>query len=538
MSEVARRPWEDSYPPGVSWRAPVVVGTLTALLDGAAKAFGTETALEWESGSVSYGELRRRVDRFAAGLLARGLRPGEPVALFLPNSVWHPVAFFGVLRAGGRVVHLTPLDPPRALMRKLADSGARTVVTTAPLTAVAAQLDGVSLVVGDGPVPQGAVAAEAMMADSPGAWPDVEPSDVAVIQYTGGTTGLPKGALLTHANLSAAVAIYDAWFDGQGKGANPGDRVICVLPLFHIYALTCVMLRGLRRGAHIILRARFDAASVLDDIETRRVTHFNGVPTMWIALLNQPDIGRRDLSSLRSVSSGGAGLPHEVREEFARLTGHRLSGGWGMTETSPAGTHIAAGHEPGPGEIGLPLPGIDMDVVALDDPHRVLEPGQVGEVRIRGPNVTRGYWNRPEEDEAAFVDGWFLTGDVGFMAPDGVFTLVDRKKDMIISGGFNVYPRAIEDALHEHPDVREAAVIGVPDPYRGQSARAYVVLREGAPVLTLDAVRAFLADKLGRHEMPAQVEIRPSLPYTPVGKLNKRALLDEWTETNVKVPAP
>ena len=534
----AARPWDAMYPPGVSWRTPIATSTIPAQLDAAAAAHGDKTALEQNGVAVTYAELKRRVDRFAAGLLTRGLRRGEAVALFLPNSVHHPVAFYGVLRAGGRVVHLTPLDPPRSLSRKLADSGARIVVTTAPLTDVAAGLDGIDLLVGDGPVPPGATSCAAVDTDPPDTWPALAPGDVAVVQYTGGTTGVPKGALLTHANLTAAVSIYDAWFDGQGRGAGPGDRVICVLPLFHIYALTCILLRGLARGCEILLRTRFDPGAVLDDIERRQVTHFNGVPTMWIALLARPDIAGRDLSSLRAVSSGGASLPHEVREQFTRITGHKLSGGWGMTETSPAGTHIPAGHEPGPGEIGVPLPGIDMDVVALDDPRRVLAAGSVGEVRIRGPNVTAGYWNRPEENAAAFVGGWFLTGDVGFMAPDGVFTLVDRKKDMIISGGFNVYPRAIEDAMHEHPDVVEAAVIGVPDAYRGQAARAYAVLRPDAPVLTLDALRGFLADKLGRHEMPAQLETRPSLPHTPVGKLDKRALADEWAATNVKANTP
>ena len=528
----AARPWEGSYPPGVSWRAPIATGTIPALLDRAADAYGDAPALEIGGTVVSYAELRRRVERFAAGLVARGVRPGDRVALFLPNSVWHPVAFFAALRAGASVVHLTPLDPPRALARKIADSGARILVTTAPLTATAASIPGVDLLVGDGPVPPGATPVAAIAADPPPAWPALGPADLAVIQYTGGTTGHPKGARLTHANLTAAVAIYDAWFDGQGRGAAAGDRLLCVLPLFHIYALTCILLRGLSAGAEILLRPRFDAAAVLDDIEGRRVTHFNGVPTMWIALLARPDIATRDLSSLRAVSSGGAALPYEVGEQFARLTGHRLGGGWGMTETSPAGTNLVPGAEPGPGEIGVPLPGIELQIVALDNPRRVLEPGAVGEVRVRGPNVTAGYWNRPEEDAQSFVDGWFLTGDVGAMAPNGVFTLVDRKKDMIISAGFNVYPRAIEDALHEHPDVTEAAVIGVPDPYRGQSARACIVLREGAPLLTLDLLRAFLADKLGRHEMPAQLEIRPSLPHTPVGKLDKRALVEEWAATN------
>jgi long-chain acyl-CoA synthetase len=361
-------------------------------------------------------------------------------------------------------------------------------------------------------------------------WPRPAPDDIALLQYTGGTTGLPRAAMLTHGNLTSAVAIASTWNMGHGREYRGGDRILGVLPLFHIYALTSVLLRSIDSGAEIMLRQRFNADEVLDDIEPGRCTHILGVPTMWIALVNHPDLTRRDLSSLRACFSGGAGLPHEIGLRFKQLTGLRLGGGWGMTETSPVGCNVLPDRDQEPGEIGVPLPNIEMDVVAVDDSRRVLPPGEVGELRIRGPNVTRGYWNRPDETAAAFVDGWFLTGDMGRMSEDGRFTIVDRKKDMLISGGFNVYPRVIEDAIHEHPDVREAAVIGVPDPYRGQSAKAYVTLREGAPALTLDALRAFLADKLGRHELPAALEVREALPHTPVGKLAKRELIAELEE--------
>ena len=271
------------------------------------------------------------------------------------------------------------------------------------------------------------------------------------------------------------------------------------------------------------LRPRFDAGQTLADFAD--CTHFYGVPTMWIGLLAHPGAATADFSGLKTISSGGAALPSDVAARIRALTGLRLGGGWGMTETSPAGTNVLPDRDPEPGEIGVPLPGVDMDVVALDDPRRVLPPGEVGEVRIRGPNVTPGYWRA--DDGGAFVDGWFLTGDIGRMDAQGLFTLVDRKKDMIISGGFNVYPRMIEDAIHEHPDVREAAVIGVPDPYRGQAAKAFVSLRAGAAALTLDALRLFLADKLGRHELPAALELRDELPHTPVGKLAKRDLMQQ-----------
>jgi long-chain acyl-CoA synthetase len=358
-------------------------------------------------------------------------------------------------------------------------------------------------------------------AEPPAAWPRVAPDDVALLQYTGGTTGLPKGAILTHGNLTAAVESYEAWFEGQDLSRPGEDRVICVLPLFHIYALTTILLRCIRNGNEILLRGRFDVEATLRDIEVGRATSFPGVPTMWIALTNHPGIETRDLSSLNYCGSGGAPIPVEVVQRFERLTGHRLGGGWGMTETSPAGTNLPRHGPPKYGSIGLPLPGVELGVVSLDDPTRPLEPGETGELRVRGLNVTRGYWNRPEESASAFADGWLLTGDIGYMDADGYFFIVDRKKDMIISGGFNVYPQMIEQAIYEHPAVAECVVVGIPDPYRGEAAKAFVKLREGSPSFTLDELKAFLGDKIGRHEMPTELEIRDALPRTPVGKLSK-----------------
>jgi long-chain acyl-CoA synthetase len=534
--------WEKAYPPGLSWDAPIETTTLPALLDRMVAAHGAKPAIGFRDTTLAFSELGRRADRLAAGLLQRGIGRGDTVALYLPNTPYHPIAFFGVLRTGARVVHLSPLDPPRALARKLQDSGARIIVTTdlAPVlpNAIALLDAGVAdaLIVGADAewggdsaalgVPENAASLTAIAADPPACWPELTPDDVALLQYTGGTTGLPRAAMLTHANITAAVAIYEAWNSGIGRPAQAGDRTIVVLPLFHIYALSAVMLRALISGTELLLHARFDVETVLDDIERKHATAFPAVPTMVIALANHPGIEKRDLSSLRSCSSGGASMPHEVAERWTALTGIRLGGGWGMTETSPAGTSMIPGRAYGPGSIGHPLPGIEMQIVALDDPHRVLPPGETGEIRIRGPNVTTGYWNRPEETEAAFADGFFLTGDIGFMDADGAFTLVDRKKDMIICGGFNVYPRVIEDAIYEHPAVREVAVIGAADAYRGQLAKAFIVLREAAEGFTLDELRAFLADKLGRHELPGALEFRDALPRTPVGKLAKRELVE------------
>jgi len=546
--------WERSYPPTLDWGMPIATCTLPAMLDAAVASFADRPALEFNERRISYRELGARVDAAAAGFTALGVAPGVQVALYLPNTPFHPIAFFGALRAGGRAVHLSPLDPPRALRFKLEDSAARILVTVdvPSLLANALQLLAQGaidhLVVGE-QREFGAGAAGARLpaaarsfshlseAAAPAQWPPTAKEDVALLQYTGGTTGLPKGAMLTHANLSGAVSMYQAWHDATLPDVGTSDRVICVLPLFHIYALTTILLCGIRRGAEILLRPSFDVETLLADIEGKRATIFPGVPTMWIALNAHPGVDKRDLSSLRAVSSGGAPLPTEVAERLERLTGHRLTGGWGMTETAPAGTRLLPGQANAPGLIGVPLPGIEMQVVAIGDPHRVLRPRETGEIRVRGPNVTRGYWRRPQQTAAAFADGFLLTGDIGYMDENGCFYLVDRKDDMIISGGFNVYPAVIEQAIYEHMAVEEVIVIGIADAYRGQSAKAFIKLRKGAAAFALDELRAFLEDKLGRHELPVAVEFRAQLPKTPVGKLWRRGLVEELRTPHVSATA-
>jgi long-chain acyl-CoA synthetase len=321
------------------------------------------------------------------------------------------------------------------------------------------------------------------------------------------------------------VSIYDVWGKpARAARGNVVERVICVLPLFHIYALTVVLLSSLRRGNLISLHQRFDVEAVMRDVEAKRATYFPGVPTMWIAIAALPDLDKRDFSSLATIGSGGAPLPVEIAKFFERKIGKRLKSGWGMTETCSPGT----GHPPEgpdkPGSIGLMLPGIELDVVSLDDPTKALPPGEVGEIRIRGPNVTKGYWNKPKETAESFADGRFLTGDIGYRDADGYFFLVDRKKDMIISGGFNVYPQMIEQAIYTHPAVHEVIVIGIPDQYRGEAAKAFVKLKADAKPFSIDELRAFLTGKVGKHELPAAVEFVDELPRTTVGKLSRHEL--------------
>jgi long-chain acyl-CoA synthetase len=542
-------PGEQFYSQGVRWDEPIACGTLPDLLSKAAREFGARPAIEFRDRTISYAQLEERAEVAACAFLRGGFGRNTSVALFLGNSPDHPTNFFGALKAGARVVHLSPLDGERALSHKLSDSGARILITSdlAALLPTALKflekglLDRLIVCEDDhwgavgnphAPIPDHpAIVTFAKFIEGavkPAQWPEISPDDVALLQYTGGTTGLPKGAMLSHANLTSAVSIYDVWGrPARDKRGELIERVICVLPLFHIFALTVVMLSSISRGNLISLHQRFDVEAVMRDIEIKRATGFPGVPTMWIAIASLPDLDKRDFSSLVYCGSGGAPLPVEVARILERKTNMKLKSGWGMTETCSPGTgHPEEGPDK-PGSIGLMLPGIEMDVVALDDPAKVLPPGEVGEIRIKGPNVTRGYWNRPEETAQSFVGDRFLTGDIGYIDGDGYFYLVDRKKDMIISGGFNVYPQMIEQAIYEHPSVEEVLVIGIADDYRGEAAKAFVKLRAGAPAFSLDELKAFLAGKLGRHEIPSALEFVEQLPRTPVGKLSRHELRNQ-----------
>ncbi|GGB61282.1 dicarboxylate--CoA ligase PimA [Tistrella bauzanensis] len=554
--------WAGSYPPGVTWRLPLKPRSVTGLLAGAVAKYGPQPLVSFGDATFTYDDIDRLSDRAAAGLRRLGVGPGRQVGLYLPNTPVYPIMFFGALKLGARVVNMSPLDAPRELRHKIEDGEVSVLVTLAlpPFADTAlkllAETDVTDLVM--------ARRADALPGDGPLPWPGgddphihdlqdllacsdpITPVDVAdpvnevaVLQYTGGTTGVPKAAMLTHSNLVISTEMQNAWtMTGDEPILKVGDEtMLLVLPLFHIYALSPCFLRSVDCGWHVVLHPRFDAATVLKDLVDRKVTIFPGVPTMYTALMGLPQFKTADLSCLRSCASGGAPLPVEVREAFERATGIPVLEGWGMTETSPAGTGspMIEGYRAPRGSCGLPLPGLILEIVDLNDPLKLLPPGETGELCIRGPNVMKGYWKRPEATEDAFAGGRFHTGDVGYMDEKGYLFLVDRKKDMILSGGFNVYPRVIEEAIYEHPSVAEVIVIGVPDSYRGQAAKAFIKLKDGADELSLDALRDFLTDKIGRHELPAAVEYRDDLPKTPVGKLSKKELVAEerakWAAT-------
>ena len=501
----------------------------------------------------SYAQLGRAVERVAAGLQGIGVGKGVRVGLCLPNTPYSVICFFAILRAGGIVVNYSPLYVERELKHQIVDSG--TTIMVVPdlsvihrkVAAVAAETGLRHIVVCPFadvlPVAKAALFRLLRRKDLAKAPADalhvpfgkllatkgaartlaVSPAeDVAVLQYTGGTTGTPKGAMLTHANITANCRQVHLHSDVLRPGQ---ERFLVVLPLFHVFALTACMTLPVMIGGEIVLLPRFELKQVLQTIRRRRPTVVNGVPTIFNAINNAADGGKLDLSAVRYCVSGGAPLPAEVRERFERLTGCPLLEGYGLSETSP----VVCLNQPDAvrqGSVGRPLPGTVVEMRDPAAPERVLGVGERGEVCVRGPQVMAGYWQRPEETAAVMVEGALRTGDIGFRDAEGYVFLVDRIKDVILCGGYNVYPRAIEDALYEHPAVAEATVIGVPDAYRGQAPKAFVVLRAGASA-TSEELRAFLADYVSKIEMPREVEIRETLPKTLVGKLSKKELVAE-----------
>ncbi|OQW49644.1 AMP-binding protein [Candidatus Raskinella chloraquaticus] len=541
--------WERFYPPGITADFVPARETLSAFFIELVERHGDQIAIDFNDHQISYRQLGALAARLADGLKQRGIGPGDTVALYLPNSPFHPAFFFAVLLAGARVTHLSPLDAVRELAFKCRDSEARLLVALdePPFADMALRL------LGEGAVARLVLCDEAIAfseqstptarsvgpanvecacdlmantADTLVAAP-VAADDVAVLQYTGGTTGEPKAAMLTHGNLTSATRIYQAWFSND-INSGPHAVVLAVLPLFHIMALVSILLRRFADGARLVLLRRFEVTKVLTLISRKRITGFAGVPTMWIAIANHPGVENHDLSSLQRISSGGAPLAVETHERIRSLTGHALRGGWGMTETCAAGTNLPVNMPPGKeGSVGLPLPGIMIDIVDPDQPQRTLAPGDIGEIRISGPNICTSYWRRPAETKASRRGDALLTGDLARMDEDGFIYIVERKKDLIVSSGYNVYPLAIENALLEHPAIAEAVVIGVKDAYRGEAAKAFVVLHPGKAPFSLDELRLFLSDRLGRHEMPQALVFRSDLPKTSVGKYSRKMLRDQ-----------
>jgi long-chain acyl-CoA synthetase len=558
-------PWLDNYPPGVAEQIDIPRQNLAQLLEDAAARFPDRPALHFEGRMITYRELAEQAWRFAGALAAMGVRKGDRVGTILPNSPQAVIALFGIWRLGAVAVQNNPTYTKRELAHQLADADVQVLITLdliydkvkeiraeVPIrevivTSVLDELGGLKRILA--PYTKKGKASSApvgrdepvrrwreVLASSPGPAPmaAVDPdTDLALLQYTGGTTGLSKGVMLSHVNVGANTAQIGEWL----PDLEPGREVfMCVLPFFHAYGLTTTLTLGIGIGAALVLQPRFEVGKCLDAIDKYRPTVFPGVPTLYVAINNAPDIASHDLSSIKACVSGAAPLPLEVSEEFERHAGGRLVEGYGLSEASPV-THANPVYgKRKVGTIGLPIPNTIARVVDAEDITRELPVGEPGELAVQGPQVMKGYWNRPEETDGVLKDGWLLTGDMATMDDEGYFAIVDRKKDLIITGGYNIYPREVEEVLYEHPKVKMVCVAGIPNSYMGEVVKAWVVLREGQEA-TSKELRDFAAERLASYKVPRSIELRDELPMTLVGKVLRRKLVEEETAKAKAEPA-
>lgn len=551
---MAERPWYKFYAPDLSpsLNAPKV--SISQLLKDSAEKHPNNTALVFLDRRISYNELDSMVDSFAASLHELGVRKGSKVALFLPNFPQFVISYFAALELGAIVVPCNPLYKDKELEFQLKDAGAEVLVAATDrigdnelFASVAKIRDRVnlkhiitcSLTDYLSPVKRFLAPLKKVkrmsypntknfieMLDG-GRPPSVEMNpdeDIALLQYTGGTTGVSKGAMLSHKNLVSNAIMVSRWLP-----LREADEVnLAVLPFFHIYGLTVALNAPILAATTIILHPRFEAGRVLETIAKEKVTVFCGVPPMYVACINHPEVSKYKLNTLRGCISGAAALPVTVMKKFNELTSANLVEGYGLTEASPV-THCNPLHMGAPtkaGSIGIPFPDTDAKIVDIENNSRDPPLGEIGELAIKGPQVMIGYWNRPEETANVLKDGWLLTGDIAKMDADGYFYIVDRKKDLINASGFKVWPKEVEDILFEHPSVKDAAVTGVPDEYRGETVKAYVVLKEGAQASEDDIVK-FCKDRLAAYKVPKIVEFRNELPKTIIGKVLRRSLREE-----------
>ena len=570
-------PWLAHYEKGVAHTVSIPDITVQQLLLDATARFPNQTAVRMVlrylplglrvQARLSYSELNRLSDRFAAALAELGVRKGSRVSIMLPNIPQQVIAYFGVLKAGAIVVNTNPTYPAHELEPLLRSSGAETIVTLSGLHSRVVQVQPRTaikqIILADIPDMIGwpfrnsvikQVSASGMMKAVPpqaGVYfmkdllataPDKPPSvtfdtasDTAVFQFTGGTSGLPKAAELTHRNLVANVAQINAWVPSLQPGA---ERGLLALPAFHVYGMTVGLLMCVSVGGELVLAPDpRNTLHILETIAHEKITLYPGVPAMYVAIINHPKVAEFDLRSVRICLSGGAALPLEVAQQFEKVTGGKLVEGYGMSESSPLTAGNPVFGQTKTGSVGMPIPNTELTVIALQPDEQgkfaFLGVEQPGELLVRGPQVMKGYYNNPEETQSAIdADGWLHTGDIAKMDADGYFYIVDRKKDLIIASGYNIVPREVEEVLFMHPKVMEAAVVGVPDAKRGETVKAFVVLKEGQSA-TVEEIRVFCKENLAPYKVPSLVEFCKELPKTQVGKVLRRILVEEERQKQV-----
>ncbi len=553
----AEFPWLAHYPPNLDWHRPYEARPLYELLDNAISAKSGKICTNFLGKKLTYADIGQRVNHAASGLAKLGIGRGSKVGLFLPNCPTFIIFYFATLKLGATVVNYNPLYTHEELTFQVENSETDIMVTL-DLKVLFDKVEGLleagvlkQAVIGAFPkllpgvkstlfklvkgkelakprrskvISKLVFEEDVLNNDGQFEAAQIDPlNDVAVLQYTGGTTGRPKGAMLTHANLYINTMQVMDW---SGDLTKTDQRVLGALPFFHVFAMTVVMNFAIASASEIVIMPRFVLDDALKLISTTKPTVMPGVPTIFNAMIHHPKLKSFDLSSLQFCFAGGAALPLDVKTRFEELTGCKLVEGYGLSETSPVATANPLHGAVKENCIGQPIPQTTISLRDLEDPNKEVPLGERGEVCIRGPQVMKGYWNNPEATESAFVGEFFRTGDVAVMDDEGFFFIVDRIKDLIICSGYNVYPRVIEEALYDHPDVEETTVIGIKDDYRGEAPKAFVKLREGSSV-TIDDLFAHLEPKISKIEMPSQIELRSELPKTMIGKLSKKELKAE-----------
>lgn len=556
------KPWQRMYEPGVPGDIEYPEGmVVTDILERAAARFPNNPATIFPvavgsrllAGRLTYRDLDTAANRFANALIQLGVQKGDRVALLFPNSPQFVIAYFGALKAGAVVIAFNPVYTEYEIERQLNDCGAETVVTMTKWYPAIKQVQANTRVtrviatnIKDYFHPVASMlftlakeqkegfrvkldpkdySFKLMLQHSSDAKPNMElsPDDIALLQYTGGTTGVPKGAVLTHRNLVANCLQCVSWFTTAQDGK---EVTLGIIPFFHMYGMMVAMLLTLAKAGAMVLLPRFEIEQAFLAIDAYKPTIFPGVPALYIAFINNADVHKHDLHSIKACLSGAAPLPQEVQTGFEVLTQGRLVEGYGMTECSPLAHANPLNGERRTGSIGVPVPSTDARIVNPENPDEVMPPGSVGELAIRGPQVFQGYWNRPEESVNTLRSGWLITGDIARMDDDGFFYIVERKKDMIIIGGYKVFPRDIEEELFKHPKIKDATVIGVPHPKMGEVPKAFIVLKDGETA-TEQEIIDYMSQRVADYKVPRQIEFRDALPKTIIGKVLKRQLMEE-----------
>lgn len=553
---MAEKPWLAHYPEEIPASIDYDNVPLQWYLQEAGTKYSDKIAIHFMGKELTYHEVYMSSLKFANYLKKLGVKKGDRVAIMLPNSPQSVIAYYGILFVGGIVVQTNPLYVERELEYQMKDSGAKVILTMDILFPRVSSIRSntnlehviVTAIKDYLPFPKNLIypyiqkkqygivvnvkhegsnhlfteIMKAASTDPISVEIDVD-NDLALFQYTGGTTGFPKGVMLTHKNLICNTSMCNAWIYKCEQGK---ESILAVLPFFHVYGMTTVLILAVMQAQKMIILPKFDPETTLKTIHKQRPTLFPGAPTIYIGLLNHKNLSKYDLSSIKSCMSGSAPLPVEVQDQFEKVTGGKLVEGYGLTETSPVTHSNFFWDRPRvKGSIGVPWPDTEGAILSMETGEE-LPPGEMGEIAIKGPQVMKGYWNRPEDTENAFKNGWFLTGDLGYMDENGYFFVVDRKKDMIIAGGYNIYPREVEEVLYEHAAVQEVIVAGVPDPYRGETVKAYVVLKEGANVSEKE-LNEFARKHLATYKAPRLYEFRSELPKTAIGKILRRNLVEE-----------